>query len=421
MREEKREKLATLVNSCVLELEKYFAAPNSSMGVAQRLCFETLQQGTGQLLDPNKLAVFRSSQAFSEFVGFVMADPELLRAILGQDSGQDFDLRDPSDRRIFQRVAEAYLFRGLVAIHLSSNRLERLADFIDFLGVDEVEREVVVPLRGLVRGLDLDKLSYDLGDFGVLRVEGKMSNDGEDRELFSGDRCLLRFKVKTRKYFGAGEFPLIDLVRNKVAAIRMGANPFVSFNHFGVSHVPPWEEPLSDETFSDRFYGHSGRVIIRSWENVSIVNQSSVEQVQKLYDICSREKWKVISPWRLAVNRLDDAIFKIESGSSDALLDIVIGLESVLVEAESAQESTHKVAVRAARFLENSNRARADLFRAVKRLYSLRSKIAHGKSLGIDDEAKELLKDGVRLLTKVLKKMLEADLTELDLAGLDLS
>jgi hypothetical protein len=401
-----------------LELEKYFAPPNSSMGVAQRLCFETLQQGTGQLLDPNKLAAFRSSQAFSELVGFVMADPELLRAILGQDSGQDFDLRDPSHRRIFQRVVETYLFRGLVAVHhTSSNRIERLKGFIDFLGVDEVEREVVVPLRGL----DLDEPSYDLGDFGVLRLEGKISNDGEDRELFSGDRCLLRFKVKTRKYFGAGEFPLIDLVRNKVAAIRMGANPFVSFNHFGVSHVHPWEEPLRDETFSDRFYGHSGRVIIRTWENVSIVNQTSVEQVQKLYDICSREKWKVISPWRLAVNRLDDAIFKIESSSSDALLDIVIGLESVLVEAESAQESTHKVAVRAARFLENNNSARANLFRAVKRLYSLRSKIAHGKSLGIDDEAKELLKDGVRLLTKVLKKMLEADLTELDLAGFDLS
>ena len=42
-------------------------------------------------------------------------------------------------------------------------------------------------------------------------------------------------------------------------------------------------------------------------------------------------------------------------------------------------------------------------------------------SLGIDDEAIKLLNEGVRLLTKVLRKMLEADVTELGLSHVDLN
>jgi len=287
---------------------------------------------------------------------------------------------------------------------------------VDFLESGLVERDIVVPLEHL----DLEEQSYDLGDFGVLRVQGKAPNGSEDNRLFLRKRCFLTFKVKTEKYFGAAEFPLIEQVRNKIAAIRMAANPFVSFNHFSISHVHPWEDPLRDESFCDRFYGETGRSIISTSDDVQI-SRPSIEETCKLYDRCCANKWNVVSPWRLALNRLDDAIFKIESGSTDALLDIVIGLESVLVEAQSTQESTHKVAVRAARFLESDTRARADLFKVVKRLYALRSKIAHGKSLGNDAEARKLLTEGAKLLTRILKRMLETDLTELDLSHFDLS
>jgi hypothetical protein len=409
----KREKLTAFVDSCVSELEKYFAPHKSDMGRAARFVFENLQPRTSQLLEPDKLAMFRSSQPFAQLVEFVMTDRQLVQAILGKY----FDLSLPSDRDVFQRVVEIFLFRGLVAVHHSSTtRVERVMAFVDFLGLGEVERVIVVPLDHL----DLEQESYDLGGFGVLRAEGKMPDDIQDSELFSRKHCFLRFSVKTKKYFGATEFPLVEQIRNKIAAVRMAANPFVSFNHFSISHVHPWEEPLGDEAFCDRFYGSARRVIIPRVDSVK-VSLPMAEEARKLYDICSNEKWKVISPWRLALNRLDDAIFRIESGSPDALLDIVIGLESVLVEAQSAQESTHKVAVRAARFLESDTRARPDLFRTVKRLYALRSKIAHGKSLGIDDEAMKLLNEGVRLLTKVLRRMLEADVTELDLSHFDLS
>lgn len=413
MDEVKRKTIATLVQSCVSELGNHFPPPKSSMGLAQRVLFEIFQSPTADLLAPDKLSVFRASPPFSQLVEFVMSDGELCAAIWNQD----YTFKNSSDRDAFQRVAEVYLFRAMAAIHHSrSVKADEIDAFIDFLQLTEVEREVVVPLDRL----DLEDRLYDLGDFGLLTLEGATTNEGDREQLFRQKHCLLRFKAKTKTYFGVEKFPFAEAIRNRVAAVRMAANPFASFNHFGISHIHPWEDRLRDEVFSDRFYGHATRVISPSTENLVTISQPMTREMLKLYDICRAQKWKQISPWRLALNRLDDAIFKIESGSTDALLDIVIGIESVLVEPQSTQESTHKVAVRAARFLSTDTQRRFGLFKTVKELYSLRSKIAHGKSLGIDDHSVKLLEEGVRLVTDVLKKMLETGLTELDLSRIDL-
>jgi hypothetical protein len=413
MKQQTRERLATLAHSCVVELGKYFPPHNSHKGMAQGFIFESLQPRAIELLKPEELAVYRRSQPFSQLIAFVMSNSELVTAILGEGC----DLSDLDDRAVFQSVVEISLFRGLVAVHHHSPVIstEKTMAFVDFLGMTEVERDVVVPLKHI----SLEEESYELDEFGVFGVDGKTAGDIEHKELFSQRHCFLKFKVRTGKYFAVTQFALAELIRTKMAAIRMAINPFASFNRFYISHIRPWEDPLQDEYFCDRFYGRGRRLTLQLDDDK--VSRPSLEETRKLYQICRTEKWKRISPWRLALNRLDDSIFKIESGSEDALLDVVIGLESVLVEPQSAQESTHKVAVRAARFLESEPDARAQMFKAVKRLYALRSKIAHGKSLGIDTEAKELLKQGVRLLTKVLKKMLEADVTELDLAHFDLN
>lgn len=413
MDEAKRKAIATLVQSCVAELANHFPPWNSDMGLAQRFVFEAHHCRTSDLLPPEKVSAFRSSVPFSQLIQFAMSDRDLITSILGKDAG----FKRESDREVFQRVVEAYIFRGMVAIyHSRTAQSDKIEAFINFLELVEIEREVLVPLNRL----DLEDHSYDLGDFGVLSLEGAPSSGVDTDELFVRKHCLLRFTAKTKKYFGLTQFDFADVIRDKVAAIRMAANPFASFNHFGISHIHPWEEPLRDEMFCDRFYGHAGKLISPSTENVVKLCRSSAEETRKLYIASRAQEWKQISPWRLALNRLDDAVFKIESGSTDALLDVVIGLESVLVESQSTQESTHKVAVRAARFLASDTQARADLFKTMKNLYSLRSKIAHGKSLGIDDQAVKLLKESVRLLTSVLKRMLELGFTELNLAHIDL-
>lgn len=152
-----------------------------------------------------------------------------------------------------------------------------------------------------------------------------------------------------------------------------------------------------------------------------ILDRTHVDEIECLVRNLAQFKWDTPTPWRLAVDRLDDAVFKLECRSPDAILDIVIGLEAVLTESENRQESTHKVAIRAARYLEETVHGRREVFRLVKQAYKARSALAHGQvwELGEDDISN--VDKAARILARLLGRMARKQQWELDLTELDLS
>ncbi len=121
------------------------------------------------------------------------------------------------------------------------------------------------------------------------------------------------------------------------------------------------------------------------------------------------------------MDRLDDAIFKLECGSPDAILDLVIGLESLFVDRDSRQESTHKVAIRVSRFLEELLPRRKELFLKMKQIYNDRSTLAHGQRWNLDDQGVLRVEEAASILARALRKMVEVQCVELDHETLDLS
>jgi Apea-like HEPN len=250
---------------------------------------------------------------------------------------------------------------------------------------------------------------YAIPGFGVLKGFREHSHNG------SVALASLEFRVQTGHFIAASQFPLADEIRSRVALLRLIAFPLISYNHFHVEHIGPWEPPLEDTEFWGRFWaGKAAKVPCSILEDT---HARGIEAVQLGFQ---HMKWNQLTPWRLAINRLDDALFKLECGSPDCILDLVIGLESLFVEAESRQESTHKVATRAARFLETAPDIRRDTFRKVKKIYKTRSTLAHGQKLELDAKGLGEVEEAALLLSRALLRMVELGRVQLDVLGLDL-
>jgi len=292
-----------------------------------------------------------------------------------------------------------------------------LEDLVDFLGLERVSRHVTVPLIHL----GLDNAQYDLGGFGILQRIEERPADGVPKEILQSilsiPLCTLTFMIQTKLFLNAQHFPLGDLLRSRIAVLRLAVDPFISYNHFNVEHVRPWEIRLHDHDFHSRFWAQGaseGRISTRQFTN------THAEVIKKIDANFQDMKGDTVTPWTLALNRLDDAVFKLETASPDAILDLVIGLESLFVEPDNRQESAHKVATRLARFLEETEGGRRTVFRQAKELYKLRSKLAHGQAWALDEKALEPVETAARLLSRSLHKMMESRRSDFDHLALDL-
>jgi len=234
---------------------------------------------------------------------------------------------------------------------------------------------------------------------------------------YSACSVELKFEVETDHFFAAEDFPISEEITKRVTLLRLFYQPLTSYNHFSVNSVQPWETPLHDSDFSSRFWAYqTGHTKIPS----ELINESPGSSLASALSQIESLAWNNSTPWRLAINRLDDAIFKLNSNSPDTILDLAIGLECIFTESESRQESVHKVAVRAARYLEKTEDRRRELFRQVKRIYRSRSTLAHGKAWSLDEEGMAQIQIAAKLLASTLRKMTVQGETELDLEKLDL-
>jgi len=324
-----------------------------------------------------------------------------------------------SDAHIFQLYVSAVLLRVMASVDANAEKSKNpLLEFIDFLDQPDVPRHVEVPLLHL----NMVQNSYDLGDFGTL-VKRTLPNEIIPESVLENldvpTPIVFSFTVRTGHFYRGTKFPLSDILKAKVGLLRLGVYPLIAYNHFSVEHVKPWEQRISDNDFSGRHWSKEGP-ISRSIRQHSITD-GDVERIISLQKSFRHMGWESMSSWRLAMDRLDDASFKLECGSPDAILDLVIGLESVFVDRDSRQESTHKVSIRVSRFLEATLTKRKDMFHKVKQMYKDRSTLAHGQRWNLDEHAVARVESAATLLGRVLEKMVELESVNLDLDTLDLS
>jgi hypothetical protein len=354
----------------------------------------------------------RETEAHKELVEFILSN----RIFWGEPLGRDFI---PSEAHMFRLYTSAVLLRILASIEDVPGRSKiPLSEFVNFVDQPEVLRRVRVP----VLHLDLAQDSYDLGDFGTL-TKVIPPSDVIPESVLEGlnlsPRVVLSFTVRTGHFYEATKFPLSDILKAKFGLLRLAVCPLIAYNHFSVEHIRPWELKINDDDFSGRHWSKSAEITQKIRQHV--FTGADGERIMLLGKSFGDMGWEKVSSWRLAMDRLDDASFKLECGSPDTILDLVIGLESVFVDRDSRQESTHKVAIRVSRFLEASLTKRKELFHKVKQMYKDRSTLAHGQRWNLDEHAVVRIEDAANILARTLRKMVELKSVELDHDTLDLA
>jgi hypothetical protein len=360
----------------------------------------------------------RAEETFRSLLSLALTEPSIWQVLLdSQDpTAPDWDRDDP----VFGDFVELTLLRICAVLELKASSYrngtdkahdldEQLDALISFLALDAVERQVIVPLLNV----DLSSGEIVIPGFGRLRRAR-----GPRPCLPSTPRVELDFSIRTGHFVGATQSPVWQEIRKRVTLVRLAAQPLAAYNHFSIQSFDPWEEPLVDSRFSTRFWGAQSR---GPEVPCLTVNERHAAEIGTMLGGLAGIQWDRTSPWRLASDRLDDAVFKLECRSPDAILDIVIGLESVLTEPESRQESTHKVAVRAARYLERTVQARRDVYRLVKQAYRARSTLAHGQTWDLDSEGLVQVQRAAQVLARTLGCMALGGRSRLELTELDLS
>jgi hypothetical protein len=355
--------------------------------------------------------------SFVSLHGFVMEQRELWEKFFSPDV-ERLDER-PGSKAIASAHIEVDLLRALcVAREVAGlqDPTELSERFASFLDTEDVQRKVWVPLSHL----ELEEENYDLGDFGLLKRLDPPKHLPIPVEMLDSfanrPKCALEFTINTCHFFGAQFFPLTDAIRSRLTILRIVAHPLISFCHFNVQSISPWEPPLEDTAFQGVFYIGT-RKDLPSY----VFTRATAGAVGPLKGVVASHTWNQISPFTLAAKRLDAAVFKLECNSPEVILDLSIGLESLFVERSSRQESTHKIATRTSRYLEHSLDDRKNCYKQIKSLYGMRSALAHGHEWKIEPNNIPDLIVGLSVLARALRRMAEESSTELDLLSLDLS
>ncbi|MGC0773621.1 MAG: hypothetical protein WB543_11850 [Candidatus Acidiferrum sp.] len=380
---------------------------------------QTLGDNLGNIARIPIVCELRSSQAFRSLVNFVNSRSALLLVFLNS-STLDF-AEVERQREPCLLVVELILLRIVVSLEMEastgseSKSVGRLLDqLIAFLRRSRVKRKVWVPLYNI--GVASDEVVVE--GVGKLRRVAQGANDFAELIRFLPPCPVnLEFEVETAHFFAAKLFPIFDEIGKRIAVLRLFYQSLTSFNHFTIESVQPWESPLRDSDFSSRFWVERTK---REKIIAELIDEDFAQHETSAVSRLGDFEWNRSTPWKLAVNRLDDAIFKLSSDSPDAILDLAIGLECIFTESESRQESVHKVAVRTARYLESSEHGRREVFRHVKQIYRARSALAHGKAWKLDSAGLAQIKVAANLLAATLRLMIVQGVSELDLEKLDL-
>jgi hypothetical protein len=374
------------------------------------------------LADWDELRTLETKNEFRNLQEYLMGTANIWKIILGVDRASIRPEKLDQGAEILNVYLTSVLKRAISNIHFAgdSRGVEKTAkEFVAFLDEASVKRRVSAPLFHLT----LDQEQYDFGEFGTIsRVSSGKLSSGPLAEFLdtAGPRSTLDFTIDTGKFLNAQLFDVSACLYQHVTAIRLATHPFVSYNHFSIFHTIPWEFPLRDSDFHARFWGRRFRGPRQSIPPF-VMDEEHAEHLNTVHHKLKKLAWNRITPWRLGMDRLDDAVFKLDCGLPDAILDVMIGMEGLFVEPESRQESAHKVATRVARFLADDKASRNEIFKTIKRLYAIRSTLAHGQHWKATKETEFHVGPGAVLLCRALVKMLEQGISRIPHQDLDLS
>lgn len=149
----------------------------------------------------------------------------------------------------------------------------------------------------------------------------------------------------------------------------------IAGEHWGAPYLPPdavWEFQESAAPFSPRRGAYGGPA--------GPLPPSSSPDVR---DLLSRHMSGIPTPgFEVAIQRFRDACERYWPGQPESLLDCAIALGALFLGDQDNKELRHRLSLRAARLLSKDVPTRKQIARAVKALYDVRSKVAHGATLG---------------------------------------
>lgn len=137
-----------------------------------------------------------------------------------------------------------------------------------------------------------------------------------------------------------------------------------------------------------------------------VLNHDDIKDLKEFWSFLEKEKNNKVL--EIALDRLSYATER--RTIADRMLDNFIGLESLYLP-DGNQELTFRLSLRVAMMTEDTRDKAQDTFLLLKKMYDVRSKIAHGKKIKIEqgelDSLEELLRNSIKLFMQDKSKFNE--------------
>lgn len=174
-------------------------------------------------------------------------------------------------------------------------------------------------------------------------------------------------------------YPL-DLINSFFNALRINNNILVGYAQiilFPLNWVDEYKaDLLCLKGIATRAYPIDFNNYYWNISNFPVINEDDLNTIKNLLRVILKEESKKIN---LACSRLESSYYRNNEG--DKIIDIVIGLESLLSDSEKG-DITYKLSLRAAYLLQQSSleELKLSIYKNMKAIYSYRSAIVHGQS-----------------------------------------
>jgi hypothetical protein len=143
-------------------------------------------------------------------------------------------------------------------------------------------------------------------------------------------------------------------------------------------------------------------------ERVYLLKKSEIPILKDFleeFSMIAWEKKESKTPLSIALNRFTDGYER--TRLEDKVIDYVVGLEALYLRGEAPGEFGYKMSHRASVLLSDNMEKQREIFEAVKKSYTLRSKIVHGKKYVLTYEdvwfIEDILRDSIKEFLKIPK------------------
>jgi hypothetical protein len=215
--------------------------------------------------------------------------------------------------------------------------------------------------------------------------------------------------VEVYRRHGGVNFPKLETAANAFKIVADTLRVMMLSGETPMWLIGAWPLPNSQ-----KIRAMSGGSSLSTFQSSPFISRIAVDpsplDVQILQDLL--KKWSAASEetreaLRVSIDRGCSAALSVDE--SAAALDQGISFETILMHGQNnnTSEITYRISVRAAKLIGGSPEYQYRVFKLVKGLYRLRSKIAHGGKHDFSQAERNDLDDGRKLYVQVVRKILE--------------